>query len=350
MSFAAHPVVRIRGAVTDALSWRSPPTSSDISSAALVVHRAHHDGTDRRARVLWWRPPPRHRHRPPNPHRRPTPPVTAGWNEGFFLQTPERRQPPADRIRRPDRRPLRPRRSACSSPTRSSCARRGRRSRGRVARYVDFKLMPELAGSVTLLDGYVDIRFSPQLRLRSGKDKTPVGYELLIGDAGLVLFPERSRRLAARAESRRRVLRRRATSPAGKLRLCRRHLQRQPGRWQSSTDRRGHQQRQGPRRPHRRAARSERRDAGPRAEQLRLPPRRIDRRPDRGAPVVADHGAARPSSRFRQRTADGRRNRVSPAVFLYVRALRRLRRVRAHDAGRRDERRRRSRSPTRPGE
>ena len=42
-----------------------------------------------------------------------------------------------------------------------------------------------------LLDGYFDIRFSPKLRLRSGKDKTPVGYEMLIGDTSLI-FPERS--------------------------------------------------------------------------------------------------------------------------------------------------------------
>jgi phosphate-selective porin OprO/OprP len=62
---------------------------------------------------------------------------------------------------------------------------------GRVGKYIDFKVMPELAGSVVLLDGYVDIRFSPKLRLRTGKDKTPVGYELLIGDAYLI-FPERS--------------------------------------------------------------------------------------------------------------------------------------------------------------
>ena len=62
---------------------------------------------------------------------------------------------------------------------------------GRVAKYIDFKVMPELAGSVVLLDGYFDIRFSPKLRLRSGKDKTPVGYELLIADASLI-FPERS--------------------------------------------------------------------------------------------------------------------------------------------------------------
>jgi phosphate-selective porin OprO/OprP len=35
------------------------------------------------------------------------------------------------------------------------------------------------------------VRFSPKFRIRTGKDKTPVGYEVLIGDAFL-LFPERS--------------------------------------------------------------------------------------------------------------------------------------------------------------
>jgi phosphate-selective porin OprO/OprP len=62
---------------------------------------------------------------------------------------------------------------------------------GRIARYFDFRIMPELAGSVTVLDAYFDIRFSPTFRLRSGKDKTPIGYELLLSDPTLV-FPERS--------------------------------------------------------------------------------------------------------------------------------------------------------------
>jgi phosphate-selective porin OprO/OprP len=42
-----------------------------------------------------------------------------------------------------------------------------------------------------LEDAYFDIRFSPKFRVRSGKDKTPIGYELMVGDA-YVLFPERS--------------------------------------------------------------------------------------------------------------------------------------------------------------
>jgi phosphate-selective porin OprO/OprP len=63
---------------------------------------------------------------------------------------------------------------------------------GRVARYFDFKFMPDFGnGTTSIQDAYFDIRFSPKLRIRSGKDKAPVGYELLVGDAFL-LFPERS--------------------------------------------------------------------------------------------------------------------------------------------------------------
>ena len=63
---------------------------------------------------------------------------------------------------------------------------------GRVARYFDFKVMPDFgSGQTVMMDAYFDVRFSPRLRVRAGKDKTPVGYELLIGDP-FVLFPERS--------------------------------------------------------------------------------------------------------------------------------------------------------------
>ena len=62
---------------------------------------------------------------------------------------------------------------------------------GRVAKYFDFKVMPDFGnGAAVLLDAYLDIRFSPKFRVRTGKDKTPVGYELLLGDPYL-LFPER---------------------------------------------------------------------------------------------------------------------------------------------------------------
>ena len=63
---------------------------------------------------------------------------------------------------------------------------------GRIARYFDFKLMPDFGnGTAVVQDAYFDIRFSPKFRIRTGKDKTPVGYELLIGDPFL-LFPERA--------------------------------------------------------------------------------------------------------------------------------------------------------------
>ena len=63
---------------------------------------------------------------------------------------------------------------------------------GRVARYFDFKFMPDFGnGTTVIMDAYFDVRFSPKFRVRTGKDKTPVGYELLIGDAFL-LFPERA--------------------------------------------------------------------------------------------------------------------------------------------------------------
>jgi phosphate-selective porin OprO and OprP len=63
---------------------------------------------------------------------------------------------------------------------------------GRIAKYFEFRAMPDFgAGVVTLQDAYLDIRFSPTFRVRTGKDKTPIGYELLQGDSYL-LFPERS--------------------------------------------------------------------------------------------------------------------------------------------------------------
>ena len=63
---------------------------------------------------------------------------------------------------------------------------------GRVARSFDFKITPDFGGGTTVIqDAYVDIRLSPKFRIRTGKDKTPIGYELLETDAHL-LFPERS--------------------------------------------------------------------------------------------------------------------------------------------------------------
>ena len=63
---------------------------------------------------------------------------------------------------------------------------------GRVAKYFDFKVMPDFGSGTTIVqDAYFDIRFSPKFRLRTGKDKTPIGYELLIGD-NFLPFSERA--------------------------------------------------------------------------------------------------------------------------------------------------------------
>jgi phosphate-selective porin OprO/OprP len=114
----------------------------------------------------------------------------AGWNDGFFVQTPDggtRLQ--LGTIVQTDGR------FALDDPlpiTNTFVLRKARAVfGGRITRYFEFKLMPEFAGSTTILDAYFDIRFTPQFRLRSGKDKTPIGYELLISDGSLI-FPERS--------------------------------------------------------------------------------------------------------------------------------------------------------------
>jgi phosphate-selective porin OprO/OprP len=63
---------------------------------------------------------------------------------------------------------------------------------GQLTKYFTFKLMPDFGNGVaTVPDAYVEARFAPAFRIRTGKDKTPVGYELLQGDANL-WFPERS--------------------------------------------------------------------------------------------------------------------------------------------------------------
>lgn len=117
--------------------------------------------------------------------------VTAGWQDGFFIQSEngENRLVLGATVQADGRfmfddpqtvvdtftiRKLRPILS------------------GRVAKYFDFRLMPDFgAGVATLQDAYLDIRFSPKFRVRTGKDKTPIGYELLMGDSYLFL-PERS--------------------------------------------------------------------------------------------------------------------------------------------------------------
>ena len=53
---------------------------------------------------------------------------------------------------------------------------------------VDYRLLPELAGTVTILDAYVDLHPREWLRLRIGKYKAPIGLERLQSDADLPLL------------------------------------------------------------------------------------------------------------------------------------------------------------------
>lgn len=63
---------------------------------------------------------------------------------------------------------------------------------GRLARYFEFNLQPDFAGSaVNLRTAYIETRFSPAFRLRVGKDKTPFGLERL-HSASHLLFVERA--------------------------------------------------------------------------------------------------------------------------------------------------------------
>jgi phosphate-selective porin OprO and OprP len=121
----------------------------------------------------------------------PTPAVIAGFQDGFFIQSPN-----GDNrllfglVAQTDGR------FSLDDPTPivNTFALRKMRPTlsGRVARYFDFKVMPDFGnGGVVVQDAYLDVRFARAFRLRSGKDKTPIGYELLQGDAFL-LFPERS--------------------------------------------------------------------------------------------------------------------------------------------------------------
>jgi phosphate-selective porin OprO/OprP len=120
-----------------------------------------------------------------------TQPVTAGWQDGFFVQSGNGdyrlvlgvTAQSDGRFSLDDPLPI----------TNTFTIRKVRPTlSGRVAKYFDFKVMPDFgSGVAVILDAYFDIRFSPKLRVRTGKDKTPVGYELLQGDAFL-MFPERS--------------------------------------------------------------------------------------------------------------------------------------------------------------
>ena len=62
---------------------------------------------------------------------------------------------------------------------------------GTVAEYIDFRIMPDFAGSsTTLFDAYANLRYFPQAQLQVGKFKPPVGLERL-QSASATMFIER---------------------------------------------------------------------------------------------------------------------------------------------------------------
>lgn len=118
-------------------------------------------------------------------------PFTAGWRNGFVLQSAnEDNRLQIGAVVQFDGR------FSVNYPrpiTNTFTIKKARATfQGRVAKFFDFRVIPEFGnGAASIVDAYVDIRFSPAFRLRQGKDKTPLGYELLQSDSAL-LFPERS--------------------------------------------------------------------------------------------------------------------------------------------------------------
>jgi phosphate-selective porin OprO/OprP len=118
--------------------------------------------------------------------------VLAGWEDGFFLESPN-----GDfklKLRgyaQADMRffPLEER----DTGTDSLFLRRVRPIfEGTVFKYFDFRIMPDFGGgSTTLQDAYMDVKYLPYARLRAGKYKNPLSLERLESGAEL-LFVERS--------------------------------------------------------------------------------------------------------------------------------------------------------------
>ncbi len=121
-----------------------------------------------------------------------TPPaVTAGWQDGFAVQSAngDNRLAAGVTLQTDGRFSL-------DDPPATIGTFTIRKARptlsGRVAKYFEFRVMPDFGnGTAVLQDAFVDVKFSPRFRVRAGKDKVPIGYELLQGDPYL-LFPERA--------------------------------------------------------------------------------------------------------------------------------------------------------------
>ncbi len=122
----------------------------------------------------------------------PPPAAASGWQDGFFLQSSDGAyRLTLGLVAQGDGRYVHDR-----SPTAATDTFTIRKLRpalgGRIARYFDFLVVPDFgSGAVVVQDAFLDVRFSPALRVRTGKSKTPIGYEILVSDPFL-LFPERT--------------------------------------------------------------------------------------------------------------------------------------------------------------
>lgn len=59
---------------------------------------------------------------------------------------------------------------------------------GTVYKYYNFRVMPEFTSSLSILDAYAELAFTPAARLRVGKSKTPFGLERLKSSADMDLI------------------------------------------------------------------------------------------------------------------------------------------------------------------
>ena len=150
---------------------------------------------------------PRHRphgHAGVRRRRRPAPPITAGWQDGFFIQSAngDFRLQIGLLVQADGRFALD---DSDETVVDTFSFRRLRPYlRGRFSRRFEFYFNPDFAGGTLVVqDAYVDTIFAPAFRIRAGKGKTPFGLERLHSASNLLFF-NRALPTAARAEPRHR--------------------------------------------------------------------------------------------------------------------------------------------------
>ena len=120
---------------------------------------------------------------------KPVPPITAGWQDGFFIQSTNgdfRLQ--IGLLAHADARFALD--DTNETVTDTFLVRRVRPNlRGRIGRHFEFYLNPDFAGNnLAVQDAYLDLIFSPAFRIRAGKGKTPFGMERLHSASNLLFF------------------------------------------------------------------------------------------------------------------------------------------------------------------